>query len=145
MLFRSKKTYSELFPEMMTELPARVKLICYFSKIMLRRLGSIVMRQLTRPAMIHTFAMSLRQGSYLRAFYPIVSNSTADIIHCHEIKPLEACVQAKCGGLLVCDAHELELHRHSPWPNRSKELITNYERRYIGDVDKVIRCIKRMW
>ena len=87
---------------------------------------------------IHALVVYQRQEMYRRAFYQPILDSEADIIHCHELWPLESCALAKKDRWLVYDSHELELHRNTLWPKLSKKIIGKYERKYIGWVDTLI-------
>lgn len=59
----------------------------------------------------------MQQWQYFHAFYSQVAALEPDLIHCHDLWPLEACVAAgkATGAKVIYDSHELEAHRNILW------------------------------
>lgn len=98
------------------------------------------LRFILKNELIHNFIINIRQGTYLRTFYPFLKNNKADILYAHELPILESIVLASQSSkpTVIYDSHELEVDRNHSWPIKSFKRYSEKEGKYIKYVDKVI-------
>jgi glycosyltransferase involved in cell wall biosynthesis len=99
-----------------------------------------ILRFILKNEFIHSFLINVRQGSYLRTFYPFLKKNKAAILYAHELPVLETVIFASKyhKTRVIYDSHELEVDRNQSWPKKSFEKYSSKEKKYIKFVDKVI-------
>lgn len=82
----------------------------------------------------------MQQWQYFHTFYTQIVSLKPDLIHCHDLWPLQACVAAAeaTGAKVIYDSHELEAHRNIQWTTQERRCWAGLESRLLPKLDGVI-------